>query len=247
MLCKLIDKKQNDASLYLKRAELHRHHYDWEEALVDYEKAASTDPNLAVVDLARGKMMLEAGWADKAKIALDLFLRQRPNQGDALILRGRSLVKLGKYLEAAEDFTNALPLLSNPKPEYYIERAQALSSAGHDYIEDALRGIDEGIRKLGQIVTLQLYAIELELKLKRYEPALVRLEHIAAQSPRKEKWLLMRGEILQKAGSDDEAQKVFIKALKAIELLSSNRRKTRAMIILETRLLTVLNQQAVIK
>jgi tetratricopeptide (TPR) repeat protein len=241
---KLIEQDPNDASLYLKRGELHRHHHDWEKALVDYGKAASIDAHLAIVDLARGKMMLEAGWTNKARIALDRFLEHCPNQSEALILRARALVKLGKYLEAAEDFTNALSSLSNPEPEYYIERAQALSKAGTEYIDDALFGIDEGLRKLGQIVTLQLYAVDLELKLKNYESALTRLEQIASQSPRKDKWLLQRGEILQKAGRYDEAHKTFAKALKNIESLSHHRRKTKTIIELEKNLHAALNRQA---
>jgi tetratricopeptide (TPR) repeat protein len=244
---KLIEQNPNEASLYLKRGELHRHHCNWKEALVDYGKAANINPNLTIVDLARAKMMLEAGWPGKAKVSLDRFLLKHPNQSEALVLRARALATLGKYLEAAEDFTNALSSLSNPEPEYYIERSHALSKAGPDHIEDALHGINEGLRKLGQIVTLQLYAIDLELKLKNYEAALARLEQIAAQSPRKEKWLLQRGEILQKAGRYDEAHKAFSKALKEIELLPSHQRQTRAMMDLETRLLTVLNRHVVIK
>ena len=53
-------------------------------------------------------------------------------------------------------------------------------------IDEALRGLDEGINQLGPVVTLQLLAIDLELRRKSYDAALTRLDLIAAESERKE-------------------------------------------------------------
>ena len=109
-------------------------------------------------------------------------------------------------------------------------------SAGEKHFRSALHSIDEGVQQLGPVVTLELFAIELEIKLQRYDAALARLEKVAAQSARKEKWLLRRGEILQLAGRRDEARRAFAQALQEIDSLSASRRYTNTMIDLEKRL-----------
>jgi predicted Zn-dependent protease len=101
-------------------------------------------------------------------------------------------------------------------------------------VDLALDGLDEGLERLGQPVTLQLYAIELELRQDRYDQALARLDRIAARSPRKESWLIRRGEILELAGWPADAKQAYIDALAAIDSLPATRRWNRAVQRLET-------------
>jgi predicted Zn-dependent protease len=235
-LTKQIERDPKNAFLYLKRGELHRLHRDWNSALADYERAAQLDPNLAAVDLGRGKMLFEAGWPQSAKVVLDRFLAKQPEDIEGLVTRARVLMKLERRVDAAKDFTRAIEQSSTAQPEFYLERAQALAAEGDKYRDEALRGLDEGIKKLGPLVTLQLDAIDLELTQKRYDAALARLDQIAAQSPRKEAWLARRGEILKQAGRLNEASAAFTAALAAIEVLPPHRRKAKATVELERRL-----------
>jgi hypothetical protein len=103
-------------------------------------------------------MFLEANWPSSAKISLDRFLAKNPDHTEALITRARTLAKLTNRLAAAQDYTRALARATEGKPEIYLERAQALAAEGKDHLDDALKGLDEGIQKLGPLVTLQLYA-----------------------------------------------------------------------------------------
>jgi len=107
--------------------------------------------------------------------------------------------------------------------------------ADEQRIDEALRGLEEGISKLGPVVTLQLAAIDLELRRKNFDGALVRLDQIAAQSQRKESWLVRRGEILKLAGRDEEARAAFNAALNAIESLPPAHRQSRSVSALELR------------
>ena len=237
---KRIEKDPANAALFLKRGQLHRMHRDWDAAMADLDQASVLDPSLSVVDLARGRTLLEANWPIFAKRALDRFLAKQPTHTDGLVTRARVLVKLNQPVVAADDFTRAIANRSEPEPYLFIERAQALASAGDDRLEEALRGLDEGVKKLGPLVTLQLPAIELELKGKRYEAALARLETIAAQSPRQETWLTRRAEILAQAGRLTEARAARIAALAAIESLPPSRRQDKTTLELEARLRTEL-------
>lgn len=222
-----------NARLYLQRGELHRLHCDWRAALADYRRVEQLNPSLDEVRFARGRMYFEAGKALQARIWLDRFLVAHPNHVDALVTRARVLVKLNHRIVAVEDYSRAIETLAKPKPEYYIERAQALVIEGRK--DEALGGIDEGIEKLGSIVTLQLFAIDLELSSRCYDAALSRLEQISAQSPRKESWLARRGVILVQAGREDESREAFKAALSAIESLPPSLRGTKATMELEGR------------
>lgn len=229
-----IKRDPKNATLYLQRGELHRLHHDWVRAAADYDRAERLQPSLLVVELARGKMLFDSGKLQRAKLTLDRFLSRQPVHYEGLITRARVLAKLGARTDAAKDFTQALSLSSASEPELYLERANVLASDVRR-IDEALHGLDESINKLGPVVTLQVTAIDLELRRKNYDGALVRLDQIAAQSQRKESWLVRRGEILQLAGRDEEARAAFNAALTAIESLPPTHRQSRSVSALELR------------
>jgi len=229
-----IKRDPKNASLYLQRGELHRLHRDWMRAAADYDRAEHLQPGLQIVDLARGKMLFDSGKLQRAKLTLDRFLSRQPGHYEGLITRARLLAKLGARMDAAKDFSQALSLSSVSEPELYLERANVLG-ADEQRIDEALRGLEEGISKLGPVVTLQLAAIDLELRRKNFDGALVRLDQIAAQSQRKESWLVRRGEILKLAGRDEEARAAFNAALNAIESLPPAHRQSRSVSALELR------------
>ena len=231
-----IAKDPKNSELYLKRGELRRMHQEWDLAQSDYDHAFALNPGLVVIDFTRGRMFLEANWPHSAKICLDRFLLKHTNHVEGFIARARTLVKLEKPLEAARDYTMAIRYAPSGRPELYIERAQALEDAGERHYAEALSGLDEGIERLGPLVTIQLHAIDLELKRKQFDAALNRLEKISAQSPRKETWLARRGEILLQAGRREEARAAYEQALKALDSLPPGRRNVPAMNELEKRI-----------
>jgi predicted Zn-dependent protease len=203
VLDKLLEAKPEDATLYLRRGELHRIHKDWESAERDYLQARKLNPDLAAVELCLGRMRFEAGDARQA------------------------LEHLERYFD---DFTAALARAgeSASQPEIYLERARALVAAGPAQIDRALRGLDEGLQELGEPVSLQLYAVELEVGAARFDAALRRLDRLAAGSVRKEPWLMRKGAVLEAAGRPDEAGELYSRALDAISSLPASRRDTRA-------------------
>ena len=106
---------------------------------------------------------------------------------------------------------------------------------GVEHIDVALQGLDEGLERLGQPITLLLYAIDLELELGRHDAALARLDRIASRADRKETWLVRRGEILEQAGRPAEARAAYVAAIEAVQALPATRRGTRAVSRLQTR------------
>lgn len=205
------------AELFLRRAELHRLHGEWTAALADCQSAENVNPDLISAQLCRGKILFDAGRFAEARTALDQVLAKENQHSEGFLTRARILAKLEDFENAAADFTKAIQLASVPEPDFYLERAQAWQAAGK--LETALAGIDDGITKLGPIASLEIPAIELELKLQRYDSALHRVDLLAAQSQRKETWLLKRGEVLEKAGRLSEAKETYANAAEALALL----------------------------
>ena len=105
---------------------------------------------------------------------------------------------------------------------------------GKDRHHDLSKPEDEGLQALNHPVTLQLYAIELEIDHLRYDAALKRLDQIASRSVRKETWLIRRGEILEKARRPEQAKQAYQGALDAIDALPQSRIRNRAVERLQT-------------
>jgi predicted Zn-dependent protease len=231
-----IEKTPGSAELYLKRAELHRLHEDWAAAEADYARAEQLAPNAGAIHLGRGKMLLAAGRFDDARAELDKFLAGQPDDIDGLVTRARIERKREKPLVAAGDFARAVALAPRSEPEVFLECAQALAAAGDDHLADALRCLDDGTSKLGNLPSLGLYAIELERSRKNFDAALARLDKLSATSPRKEAWLERRGDILTAAGRPAEARQAYLAATEALRILPPQRRATKATNDLEARL-----------
>ena len=226
----LLEASPDDAALYLRRGELHRIHRGWAAAEADFRRARKLDRTLAEVDLALGTMKLDAGDPGGANKVLTRYLRRRPDSVTGLVARARALAKLGRNLDASRDYSRALTLAERgrPQPDYYLEQARVLEAAGPEHVAEALEVLDRGLERLSHPVTLQLYAIELELSMSRHEAALKRLDEIAGRATRKETWLLRRGEILESAGRNDEARTAYLQTLEAVEKLPVSRRGNAA-------------------
>ncbi len=237
-----IQRTPNNADLYLRRGELHRHLGHTKAALADFDKVQKLAPERLEVAVYRARLYLQANVPERAQLVLDRYLKLRPTHTEAVLLRAQANTKIGARALAIQDYTTALTRLAQPKPELFLARAQ-LQVEGNQ-LAAALTGLDEGIAKLGSLVTLQWLAIEVEMKRKRWDAALTRLDLLAAQSERKESWLVQRAEILLLAGRQEEAPHTLVAALQAIAALPDHLRRTPAIMTLEAKAIRLLNTKA---
>jgi len=231
-----IEKDPTNPGLYLRRGELYRLHQQFESAQKDIDTAETLAPGMPVIDLFRARLLLDTAWPLSARAYLDRFLGTVTNHTEAFTLRSRAWARLGQPLYAAEDLARAIAVTPEGAPDLYIERAQALAEAGSDQLEAALQGLDEGMKRMGPLVTLQLTAIDLELRRKNHDGALARIDVVMQRSPRKESWLARKGEILLQAGRTEEAKKSYEAALAALNTLPPVRRNVPAVRDLERRI-----------
>jgi tetratricopeptide (TPR) repeat protein len=212
-----------NALLYHKRGELHRAHGEYRAAFADYERAEKLDPELHVVHLSRGRALAETRRFAEAKQSLTRFLQVQPEHAEAHLLRGRAHASLGEREQAEADFQRTIAETSEPTPDQFVERAENLDAAGRP--ADALRVLEEGLQKLPGLVVLQLAAMELELKLMRFDAALSRVNGLLAQAPRKEALQAQKADILERAGRGQDARVAREEALATIAGLPDAKRK----------------------
>ena len=217
-----IARAPNRAELYFQRGELYRADSHWKQAERDYRKAKELAPGMAATDLGLGLLYLNSGRLHESKQALDRFIAHQPDHAQARVARGHVFSKLGNRMNAVGEYSKALML--HPDPEIYIEKSQLLLS--ENKLEEALIAIDQGIRTLGPIVTMELFAIDVELRLEHYDQAVQRVDRIAAQSERKEAWFVRKGEIFEQALRNEEARKAYLSATEAIADLPPSRKNT---------------------
>jgi predicted Zn-dependent protease len=233
-----IGKEPGNADLFLQRGELRRLHSEFPEASADFEKAAALRPDWPQVALAKSRLALSTGQFEASAAEMDQLLPKHPEYPEGWLLRARARARLGKHLDAASDYTEIVQRVERPEPDIFLERATALAATGETRFADALRGLEDGLTKLGPVMTLELAALDLQLKMKRFDDAIRRVDRLTANAPRKESWLTRRGDILARAGRANEARTAFQRALKAIDSLPPHHQATQATIDLKQRITT---------
>jgi tetratricopeptide (TPR) repeat protein len=226
-----VEKEPDNPEVFIHRGELFRAHGDFDQALADFGRAGRLLPKDGRLDLLKGRTLTDAGRLLAAKSHLDRYVARHPESAPGLVERARVLSLLGDHRSAARDYRQAIGRLPAPSPEDFVNAANAYRAAGQP--ERALKMLDEGSGRLGPMVSLLQPAIELELASRRWNRALERLELLAAQAPRKERYLHRRGEILVMAGRLQDARKAFEAALDAIASLPPHLRGVPATTELE--------------
>jgi predicted Zn-dependent protease len=200
--------------LLAKRAELHRQHQEWSEALADIRLVATlrNDPSDRILE---AMILLESGKTRESKTVLDTILRDSPTHSVALVARAQAHAFLHDDLAAVKDYNAAAALISQPKPDLFLEQARCMVRAGDRAA--AIEALEQGMARISRLPSLQRYALDLEVDLGRYDAALARLSALENGSQSRFDLMLLRGEILLKAKRADEAREIFAATLCAIE------------------------------
>lgn len=221
-----------NAALYLKRGELHRLHREFAPAFADYAQAERLDRSIAGVELGRARGFADQKQWAEAEAAITRYIARVPSNEVALALRAEIRDSAGK--PSAADWTAAIAAAAEPRVDYYIALAEAHSRSGA--FPDALRAIDSGVAKLGALITLRQWAIESLAKQRRWDEAIVRIDTLIAEAPRKESWLARKAELQKAAMQFERARETALAARGAIGQLPPRVQQSKAMLDLVARL-----------
>ncbi|MDD5140017.1 MAG: tetratricopeptide repeat protein [Verrucomicrobiales bacterium] len=232
----------SNPELWLQRADLHRQHGEFDAAQTDLDQAVRLKPGWANAALQQVRISFDRqNFPDAVRAAGDC-LKLDPANADALVLRARSFVRLNEPSRAIADYDAVLNRTNSarPLPDLFLERARAQAALGK--FGDAVHGLDDAMRRLGDTPSFAVPAIEYERQRGAFEAALARLER-ADKFFDRESFLALRGEILLQAGRPADAENDFQTALARLEQFPAGRRAQSS--ALEARLRAGLKQAMV--
>jgi len=211
----LLIENPDDADLLLRQAQLRTKAGNWDAALESLDHAREHGAEPSAVSSARAGVFLAAGLPYLAKYEYDRALAERPDAFEARFERGRVNLALGDSEAADRDFGEAIARMPEPRPEHFVIRKNALVAAGR--IEEAVGALDEGVARLGHLASLELPAIELEIRLGRFDRALARLDGLLETTPTSVAWIARRAELLERTGRSEDARAARLGAIRQLE------------------------------
>lgn len=213
-LTRVLDRDPARAELWLERAELRRQDGELVEALADVGQAARWKRDWPPVFLERARILFDQEQWEPALAAAGDCLDREPENADARVIRALCRARLGDPDPAIADLNVVLQGPQRPRPDLYLERARWQAQLGR--WGDAVAGLDEGLRRLGETPSLAFPALEYQRSGGDFEGALARLETLRRfMSP--ESLLATRGELLVQAGRAAEAAALFRQALARLD------------------------------
>jgi tetratricopeptide (TPR) repeat protein len=229
-----IQTKPKDPQAYLQRSHLFVVSKKFDQAIADLDQANRLQ-TLPQLDREKAAVYLAAGWHETGLEYINRFLAKNTADTQGLLLRARFNTKLGRMADAGRDYEAALQQMP-PSLELYLEHARALTTEDGTHLPLALRTLEQGIKRLGSIVTLETAALEIELRQRNYNAAITRVDRLIDRMPTKHTWLAKRGDIFVQAGKVAEARKSYQDALAAISKLPPRQRQLAPTLELEKQL-----------
>lgn len=215
-----IEADPGDVDALVLRGEMYRAEQQWANAFMDWNRAEARRPDLDLRE-QRARTYYELGRIELAREQL-----RGVRSFDGVLLRARVNREDGRIVAALEDYAEAIRAPVGPKTlDCYLERAALLMDP-----EAALVCLDDGIRRLGHAVQLELAAFDLEVRLKRWKAAIERLDRLEDVSPRAEAWRIKRAEVLIAAGWKRQAAKVLQGVLQRPNLKEPLRQRVTALL-----------------
>src|SRR5690349_3625086 len=155
-----------DGRLLVQRGRLQALARKYDQALADMDQANRLTP-LPEIDREKAQVYLTAGWNETGVDYATRHLSKFPQDAEALLIRGRLNAKLGRTAEAGADMGAAIQRMPEPPLDLYMERASVLTTQDGAHLGEALSTLEQGIKRLGNVVTLESAALEIELQQQR--------------------------------------------------------------------------------
>jgi len=204
-LTKQIEKYPNKANLYLERGKLNVRMLEFDDAVADTSKALEMDESQVDAYYWRGMALGRQKKLDEAIADLTIFLRHKPNDSRAYTKRGVRYIWKGDLASAEKDLRRAI--------ELDAENAEAHDDLG---VIVAQRGeLEKAAQHFSTTVSVdpsyakghQNLAITRFMQ-GEFTPALKAVNRSLALQEDNRSALLLKGEILDALGRNDEASQI---------------------------------------
>ncbi len=186
-----IEEQPDDALLRFERGMLYQEHGDIGPALKDFHKVLQLEPAYHICHLPLAQLYRDTGNFKQALLHINTFLEQEPENPFGYETRASISQKTGAYLSAAADLKKMIALKNGNaiRPDDYFNLADGILLAYPGRYGLAIDALEEGLQRLGGIISLQERLVDMEIAAHRYAAALERIELVMQSLPRKGKWL----------------------------------------------------------
>lgn len=192
-----IEAQPDDALLHFERGMLYQEHGDIGPALKDFHRALELEPAYQICHLPLAQLYRDTGNFNRALLHINTFLEQEPENPFGYETRASIFQKTGAFIPAVADLRKMIALKNDNaiRPDDYFNLADGILLAYPGQYGLAIGALEEGVQRLGDIISLQERLVGLEVAAQQYSAALQRIEQVAQALPRQDKWLAKREEV----------------------------------------------------
>lgn len=220
---------QPSAELLVRRARAYIDQNNPRAARKDLQRALDLEPQRHEAWYWLASAELKLGQPARALEAIEKFLGAADSdtaRASGLVIKGDALLAAGDPLAAAETYAGALRLEPDANPEHVLKAVDAFHAAKSGRWRSEL---DEGLRRLGPLVSLQERGYQYDMADGDYESALRRVGQMLASGLRRPQ-LLYKQALTYKALQRPEAARASLQAaLHELEQLPAVRREIPAL------------------
>lgn len=222
-----LETSTDPAPLLFQRGRHYFEHANYSSAIQDYTDALTADPTRLEPLIFRGLAQHRFGLSKEGLNDVNRFVESATPYYLAFAVRSEIRAGLGDLKGAVADLSEANKL--RPLPEQYVMQSRLALELGDD--AGAMAALEEGIKTLHSPVALVLGLVDLAAELGFYDKALAQIDTLDATGIGKERWRILRGDVLERAGRSAEAHDAYEEALTLLEARFAKGRVTQYALI----------------
>lgn len=223
-----IAKSPNDPMLYVKRASLFLEDGDYDETILDIDRAkALSSEEFPPIKMLNAQMYFKLEMYDVALKHIDKFLELEENHVLGTITKAKILKGLNEFDEAAKYYKLAIDNTTTHLPENFMDLINSLIQ--DNQLELAFEYCNIAQEKFGELLVFQLKAIDIAKLQNEYEVVLNILDEIIEKQPRKERWYFQKAQIFEQLESYENVNEQLDLALQSLTSLPQRIKLTPAM------------------
>ena len=194
-----IKENPQDAMLLFERGILYQEHGDIGLALGDFQKVLELEPAYDVCHLPLAQLYRDTGALEQAIMHINYFIKQEPGNPFGYETRASVYRMMGAPLQMVADLRQMITLKNDNaiRPEDYFQLADGILMAHPGQYAPAIEALEEGLQRLGDIISIQSRLIDLEIAGQRYSSALNHIEQAMKPLARKDRWIAKKAEVLK--------------------------------------------------
>ena len=203
------------ASLYFSRGEKYFQNKAYNQALYDYTHAAKLNPKHKAAMYKAATCFYETGDHQSAVKYAEMALKVDPREGEAMFIAAAAKAKLGRLVEATEDYSKLLETLPKTLSEL---RLAALNNRSNNYFvmgknEAALADTKEVLKFQPENKGAHLNRAEIMMSMHNYENAMNDVNTVIKADPKSDRAHDIRGRIHMLMKKHDKAVEDFSDAI----------------------------------